>query len=204
MHEATWSRADAVAVLENPERRRDQDPVALWRRVGLKSGDVVVDVGAGSGFFAFPAASVVGPEGKVYAVDVSAELVEMVREKAEAGKVRNLESVLSTPKHIPIEEAVSDVALLANVLHGIPPESVREAVRLLRPGGRLVDVDWKKEKTPDGPPVRHRLSVAEVTSALKAYGLVRIDSFNFGASHYVLVFERPRPTRLPGHLVSAE
>ncbi|MGP8076654.1 MAG: class I SAM-dependent methyltransferase [Thermoplasmata archaeon] len=204
MHEASWSRAEAVAILDSPDRRRNQDPGRLWRRVGLRAGEVVVDVGAGSGFFAFPAASVVGPEGRVYAVDISDELVELVREKAEAGKVRNLEAVLSTPGRIPLEDAAADVTLLANVLHGMPPRTVHEAVRLLRPGGRLIDVDWKKRSTPEGPPVQHRLSISEATAALRAYGLTRTDSFDLGPSHYVLVFERPWPSRLPGHLVSAE
>ncbi|GEM_PF-376062 len=204
MQEGSWSRADAVAVLDSPARLSSQDPSRLWRRVDLKPGDIVVDVGAGSGFYAFPAAAVVGPGGRVYAVDVSPELVELVRERAVKGKVRNLEPVLSTPKRIPIEDAVADVAILANVLHGIPSTTVDEAVRLLRPGGRLVNVDWKKEPTPEGPPVRHRLTLREATAALTAHGLTPVDSFELGPYHYVLVLERPRPPRLPGHLVSAE
>lgn len=204
MHEATWSRADAAAVLDAPERRHDQDPDQLWRRVGLKAGDIVVDVGAGSGFYAFPAATIVGPNGRVYAVDVSRELVDLIRERADVGRVRNVEAVLSSPTHIPIEDATADVTMFANVLHGIPAKTVDEAVRLLRPGGRLIDVDWKKKSTPEGPPVEHRLSVLEATQALRAHGLTRVDSFDLGPSHYVLVFERPRPARLPGHLVSAE
>jgi len=204
MHEATWSRADALAVLDPPERRRTQNPARLWKRVGLRVGDVVVDVGAGSGFFTFPAAACVGTTGRVYAVDVSKELVELVRERAEEGKFGNVESILSTRTHIPLEDGLADVAILANVLHGIPPKTVDEAVRVLRSGGRLVDVDWKKEATPEGPPVRHRLDVSEATAVMAARGLVRVASFELGPLHYVLVFERPRPARLPGHLVSAE
>jgi ubiquinone/menaquinone biosynthesis C-methylase UbiE len=204
MHEASWSRADAVAVLDSPERRSSQDPNRLWHRVGLKRGDTVIDVGAGTGFYTFPAATLVGASGRVYAVDVSRDLVELVRERAADRKVRNVEPVLSTPTRIPIEDAVADVALLANVLPGIPSETVDEAVRLLRPGGRLVNVDWKKEPTPEGPPVEHRLTAPEATAVLSAHGLTQADSFDFGPFHYVLVFERPRPPRLPGHLISAE
>jgi len=204
MHEASWTRDDAVATLDAPERRASQDPFRLWSRVGLKPGDTVVDVGAGTGFFSFPAASLVGPTGRVYAVDVSEELVELLQERANRGKAENLTPVLSTPAHIPIEDAAADVTLLANVLHGIPPSTVDEAVRLLRPGGRLVNVDWKKVATPEGPPVRHRLSMEEASSALSSHGVSLIDSFDLGPYHYVLVFVRPKPSRLPGHLVSAE
>jgi SAM-dependent methyltransferase len=204
MHEAAWSRADAIAVLEAPERRRSQSPDLLWRRVGLKEGDTLLDVGAGSGFYSFPASRRVGPTGRVVAVDVSSELVELIRERARRDGVPNVESLLSAPNRIPLEDATADVALLANVLHGIPPKTVSETVRVLRPGGRLVDVDWKKVASAEGPPLHHRLSVPEARAALAAYGLTPVDAFDLGPTHYVLVFERPRPTHLPGHLVSAE
>jgi ubiquinone/menaquinone biosynthesis C-methylase UbiE len=204
MHEASWSRADAVARLDPRGRRADQSPRRLWRRVGLQRGQVVVDVGAGTGFYSFPAAQIVGPEGCVYAVDISAELVELVRERSSRRRLSNVVPVLSSRTHIPIEDAVADMALLANVLHGIPPATVDETIRLLHPGGRLVDVDWKKAKTRDGPPEDHRLTPDEATAALSARGLVMVDSFDLGAQHYVLVFERPRPARHPARLVSAE
>jgi len=203
MHEAAWSRKDA-AYLDSSARRATQDPTLLWKRVGLRRGQVVVDVGAGSGFFSFPAASRVGEEGRVYAVDISSELVQFVREKADRARVKNIEPVLSTLERIPLEDAVADITLLANVLHGIPPATVTEAVRVLRPGGKLVNVDWKKEPTPEGPDVRHRLSPAEAATTLSAYGLTRLDSFDLGPYHYVLIFERPLPARRPGRLVSAE
>jgi len=204
MHEASWTRGDAASLLDAPNRRETQDPLRLWRRIGLRSGDTVVDVGAGSGFFSFPAALVVGAAGHVYAVDISEELVELVRDRARQAKLSNVEPVLSTPRRIPIEDAVADVTLLANVLHGIAPSTVDEAVRVLRPGGRLVDVDWKKRPTPEGPAVGHRLSEPEASAALSARGLTRVDAFDFGPYHYALIFERPRPARHPGRLVSAE
>lgn len=160
MEEAAWSRADAMAVLDSPERRASQDPDQLWRRLGLKPGETVVDVGAGSGFYAFPAAAVVGPSGRVYAVDVSPELVELVRERAANRKVRNVESVLSTPKRIPIEDAVADVAILANVLHGIPPKTVDETIRLLRarraPRGRRLEEGAHPGRTRRAPSPHRR------------------------------------------------
>jgi len=204
MHEASWSREEALSFLESPDRTTRQNPTRLWRRVGLRPGETVVDVGAGSGFFSFPALATVGPNGAVYAIDVSPELVELVRERAARTGAKNMTAVLSTPTRIPIEDAVADVAILANVLHGVPSSTVDEAIRLLRPGGRLVNVDWKKIPTPTGPPVRHRLSESEAVAAFESRGLVRRDSFDLGPEHYVLVFERPVPARRPRRLVSAE
>ena len=164
----------------------------------------MVDVGAGSGFFAFPAARAVLPDGHVYAVDVSDDLVAWVRERADRESVPNLTALRSTSVRIPLEDAIADVALLANVLHGVPTATLSETIRILRPGGRLVDIDWKKRTTPEGPPVRHRLSEREATDALEARGLRLRDSFELDPYHYVLAFERPRPTRRTRRLVSAE
>ena len=203
-HEESWSRAEAVARLDAPGRRTDQDPDQLWNRVGLKRGNTVVDVGAGTGFYSFPAARLVGSEGRVFAVDISSELVDLVRVRALERHLSNVVPTLSSRAHIPIEDAVADFAILANVLHGIPPATVDEAVRIVRPGGRVVDLDWKKEATRDGPPLDHRLTVEEAAATLSARGLRQVDSFDLGPQHYVLVFERPRPARHPARLVSAE
>ncbi len=204
MHEAIWSREDAVSVLDSPERRVTQDPIKFWSRVGLRVGQVVVDVGAGSGFYSFPAAQRVGPSGRVFAVDVSDELVALIRERAEAMKVANVEALLSSATHIPLDDAVADVTLLANVLHGVPPWTVDEAIRVLRPGGLLIDVDWKKRPSSEGPPVHHRLSASEATRVLSAHGLTPVRSFDLGPHHYALVLRRPRPGRPQGHLISSE
>ncbi len=190
-HEAAWSRAKAIAVLDDPGRISREDPRALWELVGLSPGMVVADVGAGSGYYAFPASDRVGPSGRVYAADVSPELVALVRERAREQRRTNVFPVRSRPERVPLPDEVADRVLLANVLHGIPPETVGEAVRLLRPGGQLVDVDWQKRASPDGPPLAHRLSAAAARRALEPYGLRALSTAVLGPSHYVVVLEKP-------------
>lgn len=194
-----WTRAEAVAVLEGPERRETQDPEALWSRAGLKEGETVVDVGAGTGYFAVPAARRVGASGRVYAVDLSAELVAFLSERRERDALPQLVPVQSTLESIPLESAIADVVLLANVLHDIPRSTLIEAIRLLKPDGHLINVDWKKGPTPAGPPFEIRLAPEEAAGLLEREGLEVTARFDFGPWHYGLLLRRsPRPSVLPG------
>ncbi len=188
MHEEAWTRERAEAVLDAPERRQTQDPFALWRRAGLFAGAVVVDVGAGSGYFAFPAAELVGRGGRVYAVDVSAELVDLLRERSRQRDAANVLPLRSTPDHIPLGDRLADFVLLANVLHGVPPSTLVEVRRILKPDGRLVNVDWKKEPTPGGPPAEARLTPQEAEAALVRHGFAALDGWDLGPYHYAQIF----------------
>lgn len=196
MHEAVWTREQALAVLEGPERRGSENPRTLWTRVGLRAGMTLVDVGAGTGYYSLPACERVGPTGRVYAVDVSGPLVQLLRERA-VGRP-NLTVVRSRPSRIPLANGIADRVLLANLLHGVPPQTVAEAVRITRPGGRLVDVDWRKEPTEWGPPVAHRLSAAEAGGVLEGYGLTVVHASPFGPAHYVVVGEKRSPSPSAG------
>jgi ubiquinone/menaquinone biosynthesis C-methylase UbiE len=185
-----WTRKEALGALEAPERRQSQDPEALWTRVGLKPGATVVDVGAGTGFFAVVAARRVGPEGRVYAVDLSEELVELLRERRDRESLPQLQPLRNTLTSIPLPSGVADVVLLANVLHDIPVSTLSEAVRLLKPRGRFVNVDWKKEETPGGPPLEIRLTPDEAEQLLEKHGLQAVERWEYGPWHYALVLKR--------------
>ena len=190
-----WSRVEALAWLEPPDRRRTQDPEIVWERAGLRSGETVVEVGAGSGYFALSAARRVGPSGRVYAVDISGELIDLLHERRTNEDLPQLIPVRSTTEAIPIESGVADVLLLANVLHDIPASTLAEAVRLLRAQGRAVNVDWKKEETPGGPPLDLRFSEDKASSLLTEQGLTEVDRWEFGPYHYGLTFRRTTDRR---------
>lgn len=195
MHGRAWGREEAIAALESPTRRESQDPEALWDHLHLAPGSTVADVGAGTGFFALPAARRVGAEGKVYAIDLSTELVGLIGERARAQDLPQLVEVQSTLERIPLPSAIADVVLLANVLHDIPNSTLAEAVRLLKPEGRFVNLDWKKEETPGGPPVGVRLSPEDASERLADAGLEVVESWEFGPFHYALLLRRRSTSR---------
>jgi SAM-dependent methyltransferase len=200
-----WSRERALAALESPERRRLLDPERFCEKIGLRPGAVLVDVGAGTGYFAIPAARRVGAEGKVYAVDVSDEMIRFLRDRRVERGLLQIEPVLSTPHRIPLPTGVADVVLFATVLHDISTPTVAEAVRLLRPGGILVNLDWKKEPTPFGPPFEIRLGPDQAEEVISRQGLSLVGSFDPGKYHYAQIFRSgraPDATKAPDSRVA--
>lgn len=175
-------------VLDAKERRSFQNPEEILERAGVKRGMIVVDIGAGTGYFSIPATKIVGGEGKVYAVDIQPEMLAKLGEKARG--VENILCVPSKEEEIPLRSESMDAALLVNVLHELDGyATLREAWRLLKENGKLVVVDWKKEPTPIGPPVEERLSEDEARAKLAKAGFKLDSSFSAGPYHYGLIFK---------------
>jgi ubiquinone/menaquinone biosynthesis C-methylase UbiE len=173
------------AYLDSDERRSYLDPQRIFTRFGLSKGMRVADVGAGTGFFAIPAARIVGPAGKVYAVDLVPEMLEELQAKLAREPVPNLQAVRSTEDRIPLADGSVDFAFLACVLHELDgPGTLLECRRILTPGGRLGIVDWKKEEMEFGPPVAHRLDEDEARSVLRDAGFHPVKTFEGGRYHY--------------------
>ncbi len=173
------------AYLDSDERRSYLDAAAILKAFGVRAGMRMADVGSGTGFFAIPAAALVGPKGRVYAVDLSAEMLEDLQGKLRKAPVANLEALRSTEARIPLPDASVDLAFMACVLHELDgPGTLLEARRILRPRGQLAVVDWKKEDMEFGPPKAHRLDEREAAAVLAAAGFDVTRTFEAGAYHY--------------------
>lgn len=182
------------AYLDSEERRSYLDPPAILRAFAVRAGMRLADVGSGTGFFALPAAAIVGPKGRVFAVDLSAEMLEDLRGKLRRAPERNVEAVRSTEDRIPLPDASVDFVLMACVLHELDgPATLLEARRILGPGGRLGIVDWKKEETEFGPPKAHRLDEDEARAVLSDAGFEPLRTFEAGAHHYGIEARVRRP-----------
>ena len=173
------------AYLDSDERRSYLNPKRIFTRFGLSKGMRVADIGAGTGFFAIPAARIVGPTGKVYAVDLVPEMLEELQAKLAREPVPNLEALRSTEDRIPLADGSVDFAFLACVLHELDgPGTLLECRRILTPVGRLGIVDWKKEEMEFGPPKAHRLDEDEARSVLRDAGFHPVKTFEGGRYHY--------------------
>ncbi len=171
--------------LDSAERRSYLDPARILREFRLKAGMRVADVGSGTGFFALPAGDLVGPKGRVFAVDLSAEMLEDLQAKLRRGTSENVEAVRSTEDRIPLPDASMDFVFMACVLHELDgPGTLLEARRILKPQGRLGIVDWKKEDMEFGPPKAHRLDEDGARAILRDAGFAPSRTFEAGAYHY--------------------
>src|SRR5438128_4348463 len=108
---------EAAGWLERPEREKEEQPNQLLDALHVKPGDVVADVGAGSGYFTFRLAERVGPKGKVLAVDIQPEMLEIIRKRMKEKSITNVEPVLGTETNPKLPANAVDVILLVDVYH---------------------------------------------------------------------------------------
>jgi ubiquinone/menaquinone biosynthesis C-methylase UbiE len=179
---------DRRARLEDPDRLRLLPARDLLRNAGLRAEMSIADIGCGPGVFTLPAAEIVGPAGRVYAVDISPEMLHVVSTKARHGRFTNIETVLAEESAVPLPDGTVDFALVAFVLHeAVQPEAfAREVARLLAPDGRFLLLEWKKEDMPLGPPVADRLTPEEAERWLATAGIRITERFEPNAYHYGL------------------
>ncbi len=176
-------------------RRRWQNPETILTHIGLKPGQTLVDVGCGNGFFAVPATRIVGEGGKVYGLDIDASAIDELRERARREGLSNLVLTVGRAEETVLCDACADVVLMANDLHDFqdPKKALGSARRMVKPSGRLADVDWKKKQATivPGPPLRVRLSEKEASDLIEASGFEIEAAEEAGPYHY-LILAKPK------------
>jgi ubiquinone/menaquinone biosynthesis C-methylase UbiE len=172
------------------ERRLWQDPEAILEVIGLKPGDTLADIGAGDGYFSLPAAKIVGAAGTVYAMDFSPEAMASLQGKATEACLKNIRPITGDVEQEIICSKCADVVLLANVLHDFlhPLRALANIKSMLKTGGTLADLDWKKEPMQaHGPPLAKRLDQDEATALLQQAGFKVTKNTLSGPFHYLLL-----------------
>jgi 2-polyprenyl-3-methyl-5-hydroxy-6-metoxy-1,4-benzoquinol methylase len=161
---------ELVAHFEDPARAQWQKPNEVIASLGSLEGKIVADIGAGTGYFAFPLAK---KAAKVIAIDIDQRFLDYIEHKKRTQKVgANVETRITAPDSPGLKPDEADVVLIVDTYHHIENriDYLKKLKKDLAKGGLLVIVDFKKEKTPPGPPVELRLAQESVESELKSAG----------------------------------
>ncbi len=179
-----------VAMFEDPARAAYQKPAEVVAALHVPEGAKVADIGAGSGYFSLPFARAVGDRGVVYAVDIEPGMVDHLKKRAADEKAPSLTPVLGKHDDPRLPEPV-DLVFICDTWHHVDarPAYLATLKRVLRPGGRIVIVDYQKRELPVGPPVAMKISEDDVLATFKAAGFRLAKKHDFLPYQYFLEFQ---------------
>ncbi len=171
--------------------RKWHHPDINLKSIGLRSGMTFMDIGCGYGFFTIPAANLVGEKGQVYAVDIDASYIDRLKREAAERGLQNIRAENGTAEETVFCEACADIVLYSIVLHDFkdPAKVLQNAKRMLKPSGKLVNLDWKKKPTEFGPPLQIRFSEEQATHLIKQAGF-SIESVKDLGTHFYIVIAK--------------
>jgi ubiquinone/menaquinone biosynthesis C-methylase UbiE len=177
---------------DDPERRQWQDPDQILSSIGVENGMVFIDIGCGDGYFALPAARKVGPRGKVYANDIDQSAIERLRIQAEKEGLDNFFAEVKAAEETMVCEECADRVFFGIDLHDFEDAAIvlRNAKKMLRPSGLLIDLDWKDEPMPFGPPPEKRFSVEKACNLITSAGFRIVSVQDSGPYHYLIIAGR--------------
>jgi SAM-dependent methyltransferase len=182
----------AAGWLERPEREKEERPSKLLPALKFKDGDVVADIGAGSGYYTFRIAPLVGPKGKVLAVDIQPEMLAIMRQRMKKEKVRNIELIKGTESDPKLPANSVDLILLVDVYHefSYPYEMTEAMVKSLKPKGRIVFVEFRKEDPNVPIKLVHKMFQKQVVKEMEPHALRYVNTLDILPWQHVIIFER--------------
>jgi len=175
------------------------NPAKILSEANVGFGETIADLGTGAqAHFTMQAAHVVGDRGRVYGVDVIKSIVKNLESQAKAAGLHNVIPIWSNLETIGGAKGIAndsvDAALIINVLFQSKDKReniLKEAYRMLKSGGRLVVIDWKKRPSPIGPQVTMRLSLNDITPSLEKVGFTIDHTFEPGEHHWGVIAIKP-------------
>lgn len=165
----------AASWLERPEREEEERTDLLLQSLELKPNEVVADIGAGSGYFSWRIAKALSDGGKVYAVDIQQEMLDLLQLNMSKRRVTNVVSILGTVSDPKLPAAAVDTILMVDVYHEFdhPREMVESMIRSLRPGGRIVLVEFRAEDPKVNIKRVHKMSEAQAIKEIQSFPELR-------------------------------
>jgi SAM-dependent methyltransferase len=183
---------EAADWLERPERDTEEHTDSLVEQLGLRPGEVVADIGAGSGYFSRRLARKVLPNGKVLAVDIQPEMLTLLTNHMAVAGISNVFPVLGTPTNPCLPASSVDLALLVDVYHefDFPFEMIQRICEALRPGGRLVFVEYRAEDPTVPIKPLHKMSELQVKKEMAPHPLVWTETLRRLPRQHMLFFRK--------------
>jgi precorrin-6B methylase 2 len=179
--------------LERPSREAEEQPSKIINAIDLKPNDVVADIGAGTGYLSFRIASLI-PKGKVFAVDIQPEMLDIIKFLKKDKNISNVETILATVNNpnLPLESV--DLAIMVDAYHEFeyPLEVMQGIVSALKPGGRVVLVEYRGENPFVMIKALHKMSQKQVKKEMQAVGLLHRETKNLLPQQHLMVFEKPQ------------
>jgi len=177
--------------LERPERAQEERPDLVMKALGLKPGQVVADVGCGTGYYSRRLAEAVGPKGVVYGVEIQPEMLALLATKMKERGVTNVVGVLGTPTDPKFPRSV-DLAIMVDVYHEMdhPFEVISAMCRQLKPGGRLVFVEYRGEDPEVPIKPLHKMTEAQVKKEMAGQPLEYVETVRNLPWQHVIIFRK--------------
>ncbi|MDH4121903.1 MAG: methyltransferase domain-containing protein [Deltaproteobacteria bacterium] len=176
-------------------------PDKIWARINARPVRVLVDVGAGIGFYAIPFSRRMAeqenrpgenaPPGLVVALDIQGAMIPHLKQAVRAEKAPGVAVLQAAGERLPLIDGSADVLLMANLFHELadPQAALEEAQRVLAPGGRLAVIDWRTEPTPKGPPLDIRIAERQAAEMMVQAGFRHVQSHGVLPYHWFLLAE---------------
>jgi ubiquinone/menaquinone biosynthesis C-methylase UbiE len=178
--------------LERPKREQEERTDLLIKNMKLSATDHVADIGAGSGYFSFRISPLV-PQGRVHAVDISPQMLGIIRAKKGKGGFDNILTVQSSIKNTTLEPNSIDCALIVDAYHefSYPREMAQSIFRSLKQKGRLILIEYRQEDP--GVPIKllHKMSEKQARKEICEVGYVWKETLDFLPQQHFIVFEKP-------------
>ena len=174
--------------LNNPKRLLDLPPEYIWSKLNMNAANVIMDIGAGTGFFSIPFANYTK---ELFACDISDIMIEWMTKNI-CPKYPNIIPLNMETNSVPLQDKISDLVYMINLHHELdePDKMLKECRRLLKDNAMIFIADWKKEEMAEGPPMHLRCLPVEVKKQLLSVGFRNIALYDEMEKHFLIVAEK--------------
>ncbi len=190
MHRLHTDPKAYIDMLDDPKRDAYQKPHEVLAALNLKPGEVIADIGPGSGYFTFRLAHHLGAKGKVYAVDVSPDMIRHINRRIRDLKANNIVSVLADPDDPLLPDQSVNRFFVCDVWHHVENQTKYLALmkKMLKPGGEIVMIDFHKKELPFGPPLQMKIAREDLIKQMESNGFRLSKEHTFLPYQYFLIF----------------